>query len=311
MPTGDRTRQAVPRRPLSPAPRRWRPQISVHAALFVTLLAIAASLLIAAAQGPGTVGPPAIAGSTTKPRAVGDTAVRPAGSPRPAIVPADGTNSGTDTASLTKPPEKLTGYRWPMQRQAHITSFFDYRDSGFLSIEGRRIHEGLDMTTRCGDDVYAAHDGVVLAAGRRFDPFLGFSEPLDEFYARLERKGRWNDLPIAVVIDDGNGYRSVYVHLSDTTVNPGQKVRAGDRIGYEGSTGNASGCHLHYELIRMDGPWMAVAKERVREDKYPPFVRERIDPLRVLSLRDKNAAHLIPGVNPPKDPPRLKESAQP
>src|SRR5690606_24074234 len=141
--------------------------------------------------------------------------------------------------------------------------------------------EGLDMASFCGDDVYAAHAGEVVASGRRFYHAMGFSDSLDPFYARLERRGSITDLPIAVVIDDGNGYRSVYVHLSEASVKVGQRVKAGQRIGAQGDTGNASGCHLHYELIRMDGPWMAVAKERVRQDRYPPFVRERVDPLRV------------------------------
>ena len=215
--------------------------------------------------------------------------------------------SPSPTGPTSKRPENLTGYRWPVQRKARISSFFDYRDEGFLAIDGKRIHEGLDVTTFCGDEVWAAHSGTVLAAGRKFDPFMGFNESLDEFYRRLQKKGRMSDLPIVVVIDDGNGYRSAYVHLQDTTVRPGQRVKAGEVIGHMGDTGNASGCHLHYELFRMDGPWMAVAKQRVKEDHYPPFVRERIDPLRVLSLRDKDAARLIPGLPRPKNPPRLSD----
>jgi len=163
------------------------------------------------------------------------------------------------------------------------------------------------MTTVCGDTVWAAHGGTVLAAGRRFGPYVGFSEPVDAFYRRLQRTGSMNDLPIVVVIDDGNGYRSAYVHLEDATVKPGQRVKAGQTIGHLGDTGNASGCHLHYELIRMDGPWMAVARQRVKEDGYPRLVRERVDPLRVLSLRDKDAPSVTLGLERPKNPPRLRE----
>jgi murein DD-endopeptidase MepM/ murein hydrolase activator NlpD len=219
------------------------------------------------------------------------------------------TPSPSPTQPPSKDPEKLRGYRWPLGRKARLSSFFEWRESGFLAIDGRRLHEGIDMTSFCGDAVRAAHDGVVLAAGRRFAEAMGFNQPLDRFYAKLEKKGRWSDLPIAVVIDDGNGYRSVYVHLSDTRVEPGDRVKAGQVIGHEGDTGNASGCHLHYELVRMDGRWMAVAKDRVRDDAYPPYIRERIDPLRVLSLSDDDAPNLIPGVDPPRDAPRLKESA--
>ena len=56
-------------------------------------------------------------------------------------------------------------------------------------------------------------------------------------------------LPIVVVIDDGNGYRSIYAHFGKITVKTGQTVKAGDLLGYEGRTGHASGCHLHYGLF--------------------------------------------------------------
>ena len=270
----------------------------------MTLLAVAATLLIAAAQGPGTIEPAIAARPTQPPRGFGDAAVRGLATPGPAHVTATATDPAP-SGPTSKRPEDLTGYRWPMKRSARITSFFDWRDTGFLAIDGKPFHEGLDMTTNCGDDVSAAHSGTVLAAGRHFDPFMGYNDSLDEFYRLLQKAGRMSDLPIVVVIDDGNGYRSAYVHLQDTTVRPGQRVKAGDLIGHEGRTGNATGCHLHYELFRMDGGWMTVAKQRVKEDHYPRLIRERIDPLRVLSLRDKAAAQVTPGLVKPKDPPHL------
>lgn len=282
----------------------------MHSALFVTLLAIAASLLIAAAQGPGTIEPAISERPTQPPAAIGDAALKPLPTPSPTLAPAlvatdPGTEDGVDGRTTSKRPEKLGGYEWPLSRKARITAFFDWRDDGFLSIGGKRFHEGLDMTTFCGDDVHAAHSGVVRAAGRRFDNEMGFSEPMDTFYERLQKKGRMSDLPIVVVIDDGNGYRSAYVHLKDTTVKVGDDVEAGDLIGHIGDTGNADGCHLHYELFRMDGGWMNVAKERVKADHYPPTERERVDPLRVLDLRDKDAPRVVPGVVQSKEPPRL------
>lgn len=272
----------------------------------MTLLVVAASLLIAAAQGPGTIEPAIAARPTQALQGIGDSSLRVDPTPSPtmaAIASAEPVPSGP----LSARPEELTGYRWPIRRQGRITSFYDHRDEGFLAIDGERFHEGLDMTTTCGDPVWAAHTGTVLAAGRRFGPFVGFSESLDPFYRRLQRTGSMNDLPIVVVIDDGNGYRSAYVHLRDATVRPGQRVRAGQVVGHIGDTGNASGCHLHYELIRMDGPWMAVARQRVKEDGYPRMVRERVDPLRVLSLRDKDAPRVTPGLERPRHPPRLDE----
>jgi murein DD-endopeptidase MepM/ murein hydrolase activator NlpD len=97
-----------------------------------------------------------------------------------------------------------------------------------------------------------------------------------------------NTLPIVIVIDDGNGYRSVYVHLNRADVEPGQIVSAGDVIGAEGATGFATGCHLHYGLIRMDGGWQDVVP-RLSRFGYPPVVRERVDPLDVLPWADQYA----------------------
>jgi murein DD-endopeptidase MepM/ murein hydrolase activator NlpD len=201
-------------------------------------------------------------------------------------------------------PEGLTGYRWPLQG-GRISSFFEDRTDGFVVIDGRRVHDGLDIATYCGDDVIAAHAGTVLEAGRHFDRQIGYSLPPDAFYARLARRQQLGQLPIVVVIDDGNGYRSLYAHLEGVTVHPGKHVRAGQVIGYEGATGSATGCHLHYGMVRMDGAWLPVARELVRKERYPTMVRERIDPLRVLSLQMPWAPRMIPGINPPKVSPGL------
>jgi murein DD-endopeptidase MepM/ murein hydrolase activator NlpD len=184
----------------------------------------------------------------------------------------------------SEPPATLTGYVWPVVN-GRISSPFAARDGGFVMIDGKATHDGLDLATWCGDKIRAAHDGTVLYAGRKFDPFLGYSKPLGDFYSHISNL---NSLPIVIVIDDGDGYRSVYVHLSIAKVGAGDVVKAGQTIGYEGATGHATGCHLHYGLIRMDGAWQAVNPSLL--NLYPPLVRERIDPLLVLPLRDPDAA---------------------
>lgn len=214
------------------------------------------------------------------------------GSPGPTVAPTPlptTTPTVEPTATPTPtptslPPEALTGYVWPVIN-ARISSPFGIRSGGFILIDGQPAHDAIDLATWCGDRIRAAHAGTVLYAGRKFDEFLGYSQPLVGFYDHISNL---NLLPIVVVIDDGNGYRSVYVHLSLSKVGAGDVVKAGQTIGLEGATGHATGCHLHYELIRMDAGWQAVAPEQV--DTYAPFVRERIDPLLVLPLRDPDAA---------------------
>jgi murein DD-endopeptidase MepM/ murein hydrolase activator NlpD len=231
-------------------------------------------------------------------------------SPTPPAIGDGSPGQPTDPPPTSAEPEKLTGYHWPLFH-ARITSFFERRDSGFLVVDGQRIHQGLDITTYCGDHVQAAHSGTVVAAGRRFADQIGFISPPTAFYNKYEKAGTMGELPIVVVVDDGNGYRSMYVHLYQASVKIGDHVKAGDTVGLEGMTGNATGCHLHYELVRMDGPWMRVAPEQVKENHYPAWQRARIDPLRVLSLKDPRAARLVPGINPPKVSPGLGHATAP
>jgi murein DD-endopeptidase MepM/ murein hydrolase activator NlpD len=187
-----------------------------------------------------------------------------------------------------------------------MTNFFGPRDSGFLVVDRQRIHPGLDTTTFCGDQVRAAHKGTVVAVGRRFASEVGFSGPLDRFYARIARNHTMGLQPIVVVVDDGNGYRSMYVHLAEAMVKKGDKVTRRTVIGLEGDTGNASGCHVHYELIRMDGRWMHVARQLIDEYGYPEWQRERVDPLRVLSLKEKRSGRFVPGIPRPTLPASLR-----
>ena len=120
---------------------------------------------------------------------------------------------------------------------------------GSRIVDGEPFHDGVDMATFCGDRVVAAHDGVVLAAGRHYDSQMGWVGDLGPYFARLDAKSLWTTLPIVVVIDDGNGYRSMYAHFGKIVVKRGDTVHAGQLLGYEGRTGHASGCHLHYGLF--------------------------------------------------------------
>jgi murein DD-endopeptidase MepM/ murein hydrolase activator NlpD len=65
-----------------------------------------------------------------------------------------------------------------------------------------------------------------------------------------------------VEVDHGGGVTTRYAHLSAVTVVPGQRVATGALLGFQGSTGNSTGVHLHLE-VRVDGvpvdpvPWLA------------------------------------------------------
>lgn len=199
-----------------------------------------------------------------------------------------------DPRPTAPPVAGLVDYAWPI---AHPRLTLSYGPSpwGRRVVDGKLFHDGVDLATFCGDRIVAAHHGTVLAAGRRFDRFIGWVGDLGPYFARLDTKHLWMSLPITVVIDDGNGYRSVYAHFSRVVVKAGQHIEAGQLLGYEGATGYASGCHLHYSLF---SPWewgTFGVEARVSEvTKLPALEIARVDPLLVLPPKA--------GINAPATP---------
>ncbi len=118
------------------------------------------------------------------------------------------------------------GFIWPTI--GHSLSGNDYW-SGHLAI---------DIGLVVGEPVSAADTGVVV--------FAGWST------------GGYGNV---VIIDHGNGYQTLYAHLSAVTVGCGQSVLQGQTIGLGGSTGNSTGAHLHFEVRFQGGfvnPWFVL-----------------------------------------------------
>ncbi|MFZ4404246.1 MAG: M23 family metallopeptidase [Pseudobdellovibrionaceae bacterium] len=107
-----------------------------------------------------------------------------------------------------------------------LTSRFGYRVSPFSGRTG--FHAGLDIAASPGSPVYAPADGMVV--------FSSF----DESYGKL------------VTIDHGFGVTTRFGHLSQSYVQPGQRVNKWDVIAAVGNTGRSTGPHLHYE-VRVNG----------------------------------------------------------
>jgi murein DD-endopeptidase MepM/ murein hydrolase activator NlpD len=214
------------------------------------------------------------AGSDPSGAVAGETDTRPATS-----------DPGAIARDPTMPPETMTGYQWPLA-QPVITNPFGPSDWGDFFYRGVRIHDGVDMASWCGDNVMAAHDGTVLAVGTQYDDYMGWVESLQPYKDLFDRKHWWSSLPLTIVIDDGNGFRSIYAHESKITVKVGQKVRAGQVIGYEGATGNATGCHVHYGLFSPDETAVfALDPDIVAHDSLPAHEVARVNPLYVLPFR--------------------------
>ncbi len=186
---------------------------------------------------------------------------------------------------LPTAPDQLSGYRWPLLHARVTLPFGPWHDASRI-VDGKAFHDGVDLATFCGDRIGAAHDGIVVAAGRHYDSQMGWVGDLGPYFERLDAKSLWTTLPIVVVIDDGNGYRSIYAHFSKIVVKRGDVVHAGQLLGNEGRTGRASGCHLHYGLFSLEETATFGIDPTVAEHmKLPAWEIARIDPLLVLPPR--------------------------
>lgn len=296
---------AVPRHRRRPGLRRYLPL----AALGAVVLSGVGSMVAGTILAPPPAG--AVEGIAQAPADA--AAAGPAASPPPALASAtvdraartrmasslDGLDRGSPPPGPPAPSE-LTGYRWPVLH-GRITLPFGPSEWGSRVVGGALFHDGMDLATFCGDRVVAAHDGVVLAAGRHYDTVMGWVGDLRPYLDRLDAKSLWSTLPIVVVIDDGNGYRSMYAHLSRAVVEKGQTVSAGELIGYEGKTGRASGCHLHYGLFSpLERAKFGIDPEVVERMLLPAWEIARVDPLLVLPDR---TAHQPAAGSPTPAPP--------
>jgi murein DD-endopeptidase MepM/ murein hydrolase activator NlpD len=254
------------------------------------------------------VASPRSPGATPRPTAAAQLAgpsstTSPTRLPSPSDVPLSLT-FGANTVTTAPPIESLVGYVWPLAHP-RLTLPFGPTVWGTRWVNGERFHDGVDLATFCGDRVVAVHTGTVLTASRHYDAYMGWLGDLGPYLKLLDQRGLWPTLPIVIVIDDGNGYRSVYAHFSKVTVKPGQRVKAGQLIGYEGMTGRASGCHLHYDLFSpLELAPMAIRADVVKRMKVPKAEIARIDPLLVLPPKA--------GINAPARPkPSSREARTP
>lgn len=115
-------------------------------------------------------------------------------------------------------------FLWPVASYVYVSSRFGLR---VHPITGKtKSHTGIDIASNQGTAVYASDGGTVTLAG-------------------------WNGgYGNCIMIDHGNGYVTLYGHLSSISVSVGQTVSQGATIGAVGSTGNSTGPHLHFEVLK-------------------------------------------------------------
>ncbi|WP_373538679.1 M23 family metallopeptidase [Chamaesiphon sp.] len=122
---------------------------------------------------------------------------------------------------------------YPLMTPARISSRFGWRTHPLTGT--RRFHSGIDIAAPTGTPVVATGSGTVVSAG-------------------------WNGgYGKAIIIQHNDVQQTLYGHLSQISVQPGQVIEQGTVIGLVGSTGNSTGPHLHFETRMPNGnTWVAI-----------------------------------------------------
>ncbi len=115
-------------------------------------------------------------------------------------------------------------FAWPVGSSTHyITQYFGWITSWYK-------HTGIDLDRRNSTEIYASDRGTVVAA----------------------KYGWGGGYGNHIIVDHGNGFQTLYAHLTSIGVSVGDDVEQGQQIGVMGTTGYSTGIHLHFE-IRQEG----------------------------------------------------------
>lgn len=131
------------------------------------------------------------------------------------------------------PPAGKGVLRWPLSKVT-ITQYFGNTKFAQSGAYNGRGHNGIDFRAAIGTPVKSALAGNVVATGNT-DRFRG-----------CYSYGKW------ILVEHVNGLATLYAHLSDININPGESVNTGQVIGYSGNTGYSTGPHLHFSVYAGD-----------------------------------------------------------
>ncbi len=126
------------------------------------------------------------------------------------------------------------GCIWPLKRVSGQMVSAYYGDG--------RNHKGIDIASPNGTSVYAAQSGTVCKV----------YNSCSHNNKKTGSCGCGSGYGNYVIIDHGNGYKTLYGHCARVSVTVGQKVSQGQLIGVVGSTGQSTGFHLHFEVRKND-----------------------------------------------------------
>lgn len=127
-----------------------------------------------------------------------------------------------DSSSLRKAMGEL--FVCPISARYRISSYFGRRADPFTGVASN--HTGVDLACPLGTPINASMSGKIV--------YVGWSNIFGNY----------------VIINHGNGYQTLYGHMSKTLCHTGQTVSQGTRIGLVGSTGYSTGPHLHFTVYK-------------------------------------------------------------
>lgn len=130
-----------------------------------------------------------------------------------------------DPVTKQAPVSRFASVLTPNAGTVTATNSFVWPAAGRITQGYRFYHKAVDIANSGAEAILAADSGSVVAAG-------------------WDASGYGN----RVIIDHGNGYSTLYAHLSVLQVQAGQTVSRGSQIGVMGSTGRSTGTHLHFEI---------------------------------------------------------------
>jgi murein DD-endopeptidase MepM/ murein hydrolase activator NlpD len=161
----------------------------------------------------------------TAPNAAASTSAAPKAAAKAAP---QATKAAPKAATTTKAPAPK-----PKPKPAWVTPMPGAETTSCFGQRWGVLHAGVDLAMPNGTPIHTAGAGTVVSTGWAYSGY-----------------------GISVVVNHGNGYQTHYAHMSKAAVSVGQKVAAGQTIGYEGSTGDSTGPHLHFEV--HNGLWNQV-----------------------------------------------------
>jgi len=129
-------------------------------------------------------------------------------------------SGGSNTT--TNAPASSGGWTVPCKYK-RVSSAYGWRTHPVYGY--KKFHYGIDLAANSGTPIVATRDGTVTVA--KYSSSAGYY----------------------VTLDHGDGFSSQYMHMTHYIVKKGQKVKAGEVIGYVGSTGASTGPHLHFSIL--------------------------------------------------------------